>query len=246
MTVEGLYETSIRSMFRQEISMMVKSFSVENQKKQLKSYLTMKEVSKKTGLGLSTIGDLMRRRALPHLRVKSKVLFLEEEIRPTIMHYKEFGWTDPDDEWDVAKAFKDVENLRNPKEEPTMIEEALRKIIRDELEVFVQDIKNATSKENYMGRTNLTIKEAAKYFRTSPSTITNLIHEEGMPHIRMGSRYIIVLEEAEDFLWRETAKRYADTGNIYWTRILERIDYEDKKRKAAFEKAMYNLENSFK
>ncbi|MFT0826975.1 helix-turn-helix domain-containing protein [Bacillus swezeyi] len=181
----------------------------------------------------------MHRRAMPHLRVKSKVIFLEEEIRPTIMHYKKFGWTDPDDEWDV-------ENLRNTKEEPTMIEEAIRKIIRDELEVFVQDIKNATSKENYIGHTNLTAKEAAKYFRTSPSTISNLIHEEGMPHLRMGSRYIIVLEEAEAFLWRETAKRYADTGNIYWTRILERIDYEDKKRKAAFEKAMSNLENSYK
>ncbi|MCY8573598.1 hypothetical protein [Bacillus haynesii] len=147
MTVEGLYETSIRSMFREEVSMMVISFSVENQKKQLKSYLTMKEVSKKTGLGLSTLGDLMRRRAMPHLRVKSKVIFLEEEIRQTIMHYKKFGWTDPDDEWDVEKAFKDVENLRNTKEEPTMIEEAIRKIIRDELEVFVQDIKNATSKK---------------------------------------------------------------------------------------------------
>ncbi|WP_411809603.1 excisionase family DNA-binding protein [Bacillus haynesii] len=51
-------------------------------------------------------------------------------------------------------------------------------------------------KENYIGHTNLTAKEAAKYFRTSPSTISNLIHEEGMPHLRMGSRYIIVLEEA--------------------------------------------------
>jgi len=28
----------------------------------------------------------------------------------------------------------------------------------------------------------------------------------------MGSRYIIVLEKAEALLWRETAKRYADTG----------------------------------
>ncbi len=41
MTVEGLFETSIKSMFREEVSMLVKSFSLENQKKQLQSYLTM-------------------------------------------------------------------------------------------------------------------------------------------------------------------------------------------------------------
>ncbi len=68
--------------------------------------------------------------------------------------------------------------------------------------------------------------------------------DDGMPHLKISSRYYVVLEEAEAYLWRETAKTYADEGNIYWQRILQNLDWEERERKAAYEKALKRLEDS--
>lgn len=85
---------------------------------------------------------------------------------------------------------------------PIMVEEILRKIIREKLASFSNEIKNFAKKdqENYYGRTILTIKEAAKHFRTSPSTIYSFIKEEGMPHLKIHSMYSIILEGNEAYL----------------------------------------------
>jgi len=66
-----------------------------------------------------------------------------------------------------------------------------------------------------------------------------------MPHLKIQSRFYIVLEEAEAYLWRETAKSYTIEGNIYWKRILQRLDWEEKERKLAYEKALKRLEESY-
>lgn len=168
------------------------------------------------------------------------------EIIETIESYKKFGWTDPDKNWDVKTVQSEIDNFQKTKEEPTMIDEILRKIIREELASFSNEIKNYAKKdkESYYGRTVLTIKEAANHFRTSPSTIYSLIKEDGMPHFKIYSRHYIVLEEAEAFLWRETARSYAVEGNIYWQRILQRLDWEEKERNVAYEKALKRLEDS--
>ncbi|WP_328231252.1 hypothetical protein [Schinkia azotoformans] len=63
-----------------------------------------------------------------------------------------------------------------------------------------------------------------------------------MPHFKIQSRSYIVLEEAEAYLWRETAKSYATQGNIYWQRILQRLNWEEEERKAAYLKALKRLE----
>ncbi|MFF2158518.1 helix-turn-helix domain-containing protein [Paenibacillus chitinolyticus] len=78
------------------------------------------------------------------------------------------------------------------KEEPLMIEDILRKIIKEELSDFSGEIMNRTikDKESYYGRTVLTIKEAAAHFRTSPSTIYSLIKEDAMPHFKIQSRFL--------------------------------------------------------
>ncbi|OLP65500.1 hypothetical protein BACPU_15880 [Bacillus pumilus] len=240
----GLFESFIRNTLKEEFDKILHLSLINEESVANKTYLTMNEINERTKLTTYTLGDLIRRRAMPHLRVKSRIIFIEEEILPTINHYKKHGWTDPDDFWSVSNVIKEVEDLRNDEEEPELIEEAIRKIISDELEVFSDEIKNLINKNNNKVHTLLTVKEAANYFRVSTSTIFSLIHEDEMPHMKMGSKFIIVLEEAEAFLWRETARKYADTGNIYWTRILERIDYEEKKRKVAFDKAMERIGNS--
>lgn len=63
-----------------------------------------------------------------------------------------------------------------------------------------------------------------------------------MPHLKIQSRFYIVLEEAEAYLWRETAKSYADKGNIYWKRILQKLDWEETERELAYKKALKRLE----
>jgi hypothetical protein len=65
-----------------------------------------------------------------------------------------------------------------------------------------------------------------------------------MPHIKIHSRSYIILEEVEAFLWRETAKHYTDKGNVYWKRILQRLDLEEQERKFVYEKALKRLEDS--
>lgn len=238
---EYLLETTIKD----EISTSVNDLK-ESKKYPVKKYLTIKEVSSLTGIGSSVIRQLTLSRTMPHRKVNSRIILDEKEIQETIEDYKKVGWTDPDNKWDVKTVQFEIANFQKTKEEPAMIDEILRKIIREELSNFSNEIKNYVKKdkESYYGRTVLTIKEAANHFRTSPSTIYSLIKEDGMPHFKIYSRHYIVLEEAEAFLWRETAKSYADEGNIYWQRILQRLDWEEKERNAAYEKALKRLEES--
>jgi predicted DNA-binding transcriptional regulator AlpA len=207
-------------------------------------YLTIKEVSKITGIGTYTLRQLTYARAMPHRKIKARLLFEEREIKETISDYKKFGWTDPENCWDVHLVRNEIMHFERNKGGNKMIEDILREIIRDELNNFSKDIKKHTNKEktSYYGRTVLTIKEAAAHFRTSPSTIYNLIKEDGMPHFKIQSRFYIVLEEAEAYLWRETAKSYTIEGNIYWQRILQRLEWEEKEREIAYEKALKRLE----
>lgn len=84
-----------------------------------------------------------------------------------------------------------------------MIDEVIRSINRDELEDFSKEILSQTKKdkerERYYGRTVLTIKEAANYFRTSPSTIYSLIKEDGMPHLKLHSRFFCSFRRSRIF-----------------------------------------------
>lgn len=239
------FEGLIESILYNEVSQLLKKH-MDNNVKEQKKYLTIKEVSSMTGIGTYTLRQLTYARAMPHLRVKSRLLFDAKEIEQTIKDFKEFGWNDPDRKWDVEKVQSDIEELQSKKEDPVMIDGVIRNIIREELEDFSKEILSQTKKdkERYYGRTVLTIKETANYFRTSPSTIYSLIKEDGMPHLKLHSRFLVVLEEAEAFLWRETAKSYAGEGNIYWQRILQRLDWEEKERNLAYGKALKRLEDS--
>lgn len=237
------FEYLIKSIFNDELSIMLEGFAESNHRNRRK-YLTIKEVARMTGIGTYTLRQLTYARAMPHRKVKARIIFDENEIQNTISMYKDVGWEDPEKEWDVKIVQGEIDDLRNRKEEPMMIEDILRKIIKEELSDFSGEIMSHTKKdrESYYGRTVLTIKEAAAHFRTSPSTIYSLIKEDGMPHLKIQSRFYIVLEEAEAYLWRETAKSYATEGNIYWQRILERLDWEEKERSLAYEKALKRLE----
>jgi excisionase family DNA binding protein len=239
------FEYLLESIIKDELSTSVNNLYKDKEYSSRK-YLTIKEVSSLTGIGSSVIRQLTLSRAMPHRKVKSRIILDENEIQETIDIYKKFGWTDPDNNWDVKTVQSEIANFYKTKEEPTMIDEILRKIIREELASFSNEIKNYAKKdkESYYGRTVLTIKEAANHFRTSPSTIYSLIKEEGMPHFKIHSRHYIVLEEAEAYLWRETAKSYADEGNIYWQRILQRLDWEERERNSAYQKALKRLEES--
>lgn len=238
------FEYLLGSIIKDEISTSINNL-FNDKERSTKKYLTIKEVSSLTDIGTSVIRQLTLSRAMPHRKVKSRIILNENEIQKTIENYKKFGWADPDNHWDVKNVQAEIANFHK-KETPTMIDEILRKIIREELANFSNEIKNYAKKdkESYYGRTVLTIKEAANHFRTSPATIYSLIKEDGMPHLRISSRYYVVLEEAESYLWRETAKSYADEGNIYWQRILQNLDWEERERRAAYEKALKRLEDS--
>lgn len=242
---DNSFEYLLGTIIREEVLITVNNL---NQRKQnsTKKYLTIKEVSSMTGIGPSTIRQLTLSRAMPHRKVKSRIILDEAEIKETIENYRKLGWNDPENNWDVQIVQSEITDFQKSKEEPKMIDEILRKIIREELATFSNEIKDLAkkNKENYYGRTVLTIKEAANHFRTSPSSIYSLIKENGMPHFKIHSRHYIVLEEAEAYLWRETAKSYADEGNIYWQRILQRLDWEERERNAAYEKALKRLEES--
>lgn len=237
------FENLLESIIHYEISNFVEHLDKRSHYTP-KKYLTIKEVSKMTGIGTYTLRQLTFSRAMPHRKVRSRIIFDENEILETITNYKKVGWDDPDKSWDVDVVRSEINELNKKEEEPIMIDEILRKIIREELSSFSTELEDFTKKdkESYYGRTILTIKEAANHFRTSPSSIYSLIKEEGMPHLKIHSRHYIVLEEAEAFLWRETAKSYADKGNIYWQRILQRLDWEEKERNATYEKALKRLE----
>ncbi|MFE8702889.1 helix-turn-helix domain-containing protein [Cytobacillus sp. FJAT-54145] len=238
------FESLFERILTEEISNLLDNFS-NNQNLNNNKYLTLKELSVSTGIGTYTLRQLTYSRAMPHRRVRSRLIFDENEVTGTITNYKNYGWNDPDKNWDVKTVQSEIDNLRKTKESPLMIDEILRKIIREELTNFSNELKNVNKKdkENFYGRTVLTIKEAANHFRTSPNTIYSLIKEEGMPHFKIQSRFYIVLEEAEAYLWRETAKSYATEGNIYWQRILQRLDWEEKERNLAFENALKRLEH---
>lgn len=225
--------------FRNYLSQMKKTTS--------KRYITMKEAVRTTGISSSVLRQLTYSRAMPHLKVRGRIIFEENAIKDTVSEYKEFGWTDPEDNWKVEKVQSEILAFEKNKEDSKMIEDILREIIREELDKFSKDLYASAEKEKtrYYGRTVLTVKEAAEYFRTSPATIYSLIKEEGMPHFKIQSRSFIVLEEAEAFLWRETAKSYAEKGNIYWQRILQNLDWEEKERNGAYARALKRLEEDF-
>lgn len=44
-------------------------------------------------------------------------------------------------------------------------------------------------------------------------------------------------------VWQETAKLYSDGGNIYWQRILQKINAAEKKHVSAYDKALNRLGN---
>lgn len=226
-------------MFRNHLSQLKNPTS--------KRYITIKEAVSSTGISSSVLRQLTYSRAMPHLKVKGRIIFEENAIKDTVSEYKELGWSDPEDKWAVAKVQSEILAFEKDKEDSKMIEDILREIIKEELDKFSRDLSAETKKEKtrYYGRTVLTVKEAAEYFRTSPATIYSLIKEEGMPHFKIQSRSFIVLEEAEAYLWRETAKSYATQGNIYWQRILQNLDWEEKERNAAYARALKKLEEEF-
>lgn|GEM_PF-2022369 len=239
------FENLLKEIVHKEITDFLIKVKEHKQQAQ-KKYITMKELSSKTGLGVFVLRQLTYARAMPHLKVKSRLIFVENEIKETINYYKTYGWEDPEGIWDVTNVKSEIKKYQEAKEGQVMIDDAIRQIFREELTSLSQELKKFVKKdnENYYGRTILTVKEAAKHFRTSPSTIYSLINEEGMPHIKIHSRSYIVLEEAEAFLWRETAKHYAEEDNIYWQRILQKLDWEEQERKIAYEKALKRLEDS--
>jgi excisionase family DNA binding protein len=240
------FETLIIKIIHEEL------LELRNQLSQTKSpnskrYITMKEAVSSTGISSSVLRQLTYLRAMPHLKVKGRIVFDENAIKETVSEYKEFGWSDPEDRWAVANVQSEILDFEKNKEDSKMIEDILREIIREELDKFSKDLYAVAKKEKtrYYGRTVLTVKEAAEYFRSSPATIYSLIKEEGMPHFKIQSRSFIVLEEAEAFLWRETAKAYAEQGNIYWQRILQNLDWEEKERNVAYARALKRLEEDF-
>lgn len=238
-----VFEDLLKTILQSEIAEMIESVSL-SQTVTINKYLTIGEVSALTGVGTYTLRQLTFSRAMPHRKVRSRIIFEQSEITESISNYKKLGWTDPGNRWDVKAVQSQIANFYKEKEKPLMIEEIFRKLIKEELESFLKEILNITKKEkqSYYGRTVLTIKEAAEHFRTSPATIYGLIKEDGMPHLKIQSRFYIVLEEAEAYLWRETAKSYATKGNIYWQQILQRLDWEETERELAYKKALKRLE----
>ncbi|MGF9714869.1 helix-turn-helix domain-containing protein [Paenibacillus naphthalenovorans] len=237
------FELLIKNIIKEEFALWMTFLKEKdrNGSTSRKSYLTIKEISDLTGIGTYTLRQLTYARAMPHLLVKSRIIFDHSSIADTIAKFKEEGWSDPDKMWDVKKVQEDIRNFSSKKEnQQPMIDEIIRNIIKEELAAFSEDILKQTkkSKESYYGRTILTIKEAAEYFRTSTSTIYSLVKEDGMPHLKIQSRFYIVMEEAEAFLWRETAKSYATSGNVYWQRLLQRLDWEEKEREIAYQNAL--------
>ncbi|MCK8487003.1 helix-turn-helix domain-containing protein [Paenibacillus sp. MBLB2552] len=237
------FELLIKNIIKEEFDLWMTFLKEKdrNESTSRKSYLTIKEISDLTGIGTYTLRQLTYARAMPHLLVKSRIIFDHSSIADTIAKFIEEGWSDPDKMWDVKKVQEDIRNFSSKKEnQQPMIDEIIRNIIKEELAAFSEDILKQTkkSKESYYGRTILTIKEAAEYFRTSTSTIYSLVKEDGMPHLKIQSRFYIVMEEAEAFLWRETAKSYATSGNVYWQRLLQRLDWEEKEREIAYQNAL--------
>lgn len=129
------FEHLLETIINDELSILVRTLS-EHKHNLTKNYLTIKEVSSMTGIGTSVIRQLTLSRAMPHRKVKSRIILDENEIKETIADYKKLGWTDPENNWDVKTVQSEIANFHKKKEEPIMIDEILRKIIREELAVF--------------------------------------------------------------------------------------------------------------
>lgn len=240
------FEFLIQNMFKEEMELFILT-KREQQMPKRKQYITMKEFAVETGIDPYILRRLTYERSMPHRRVGNRLIFDLTEVEETIQSYRENQWTDDEGIWDVQKVIRELRKneSKSKREEPLMIDEVIRSIIQEELGKFGEDLRHKSLKEreSYLGRTVLTLKEAAEHFRVSYGTINLLIKEDGMPHLKINSRKLIVLEEAEEFLWRETARSYSDSGNIYWQRILQKIDAAEAKRISAYEKALNRLEN---
>jgi excisionase family DNA binding protein len=241
-----VFEELVEKTIYEELLKLKNSLSKANNYT-IKRYITIKEATYSTGISSSVLRQLTYSRAMPHLKLRGRLVFEEEKIIDTVAEYKNYGWTDPNNNWDVTKVQSEIMNFNTENGGAKMIEDILREIIRDELNKFSNDLRAEAKqdKTSYYGRTVFTVKEAAEYFRTSPATIYSLIKEDEMPHFKIQSRSFIVLEEAEAFLWRETAKSYASEGNIYWQRILQNLDWEEKERNSAYKRALKRMEESF-
>ncbi|MED4351413.1 hypothetical protein P9265_03565 [Schinkia azotoformans] len=109
-----------------------------------KKYLTMREAASTTGISSSVLRQLTYSRAMPHLKVKGRIILEENEIKETISEYKTDGWLDPDKKWDVSLVKSEIINFEKNKGGPKLIEDILRQIIRDELEKFSKDLMKET------------------------------------------------------------------------------------------------------
>jgi len=158
------FEHLIKSIFNEELALILKTLD-QNSLATQRKYLTIKEVSKLSGIGTYTLRQLTYARAMPHRKIKSRIIFDESEIQDTNSMYKEVGWDDPEKEWDIKGVQDEIDALLNKKEEPMMIDDILRKIIKEELADFSAEILSKTKKENerYYGRTVLTIKDKFCY-----------------------------------------------------------------------------------
>lgn len=237
------FEFLIQNLFKEEMELFM-LMKREQRALKRKQYVTMKELAGETGIDPYVVRRLTYERAMPHRRVGNRLIFDLTEVQETIQSYKENQWSDEEGVWDVQAVMRELRNNEIKKEAPLMIDEVIRSIVQEELGKFGEELrhKSAKERESYLGRTVLTLQEAAEHFRVSYGTINLLIKEDGMPHLKINSRRLIVLEEAEEFLWRETAKSYSDSGNIYWQRILQKIDAAEAKRVSAYEKALNRLE----
>ncbi|AQQ55255.1 helix-turn-helix domain-containing protein [Planococcus lenghuensis] len=238
------FESLIQNLFKEEIEIFLVT-KKEHKTLKKKRYLTMKETAAETGIDSYVLRRLTYERAMPHRKVGNRLIFDLNEIQDAIQSYKENHWSDSEGVWDVKAVLRELKDNEIKKEAPLMIDEVIRSIIQEELEKIGEELRHKSVKErdSYLGRTVLTLREAAEHFRVSYGTINLLIKEDGMPHLKINSRRLIVLEEAEEFLWRETAKSYSNDGNIYWQRILQKIDAAESKRVSAYEKALNRLEN---
>ncbi|NUH86461.1 helix-turn-helix domain-containing protein [Bacillus firmus] len=104
------FEYLLETIVKDEISISVNKLN-KSGKYPIKKYLTIKEVSSLTGIGSSVIRQLTLSRAMPHRKVKSRIILDENEIRETIESYKKFGWTDPDKNWDFKSVQSEIDNL---------------------------------------------------------------------------------------------------------------------------------------
>jgi hypothetical protein len=101
------FENLLKDIIKDEFSYFIDSLT-KNVDCLPNKYLTIKEVSKITGIGTYSLRQLTFARAMPHRKIKARLLFEEREIKETISDYKKFGWTDPENYWDVHLVQKEI------------------------------------------------------------------------------------------------------------------------------------------